>query len=80
MMMGRLRILEHYRTHSKILGTDYGKIIALHQAGWKNKDIAGDMGIEEKEVAETIRKYASGEITLHYDEEKGETKDARNIV
>jgi len=26
-------------------GVDEGKIIALHAAGWKMKDIAGDMGI-----------------------------------
>ena len=33
---------------------DKGKILALHRAGWKTKDIAGDMGITEEDVREVL--------------------------
>ncbi len=60
----KFRVVDCNRSHSKALGTDYGKIIALSRAGWKIKDIAGDMNIEESEVVDTIRKFVRGEISL----------------
>ncbi len=33
---------------------DKGKVLALHRAGWKVKDIAGDMGITEEDVREVL--------------------------
>ena len=62
--IAKFRVVDENRTHSKVQGTDYGKIIALRRAGWKIKAIAGDMDIEEREVVETLRRYAKGEIVL----------------
>ena len=36
---------------------DIGKIMALKNAGWKNKDIAGEMHMEPQAVANAIYKY-----------------------
>lgn len=36
---------------------DIGKILALKKAGWKYKDIAGEMGTSEQCIASTIYAY-----------------------
>jgi len=36
---------------------DHGKIRALYNAGWKPKDIAGDMSLEVKQVYNSIHKH-----------------------
>ncbi|MCD8208515.1 MAG: hypothetical protein LUD72_11300 [Bacteroidales bacterium] len=33
---------------------DHGKIMALHDAGWKNKDIAAEMHLETSQVSQVI--------------------------
>lgn len=41
---------------------DLGKIAALHNAGWKNKDIAGELSIPSTTVASALWRMKSGKV------------------
>ena len=43
----------------KVTNEAIGKMLALHQAGWKGKDIAGELGISQGAVSGYIRKYGT---------------------
>ncbi len=54
---------------------DHGKIIALHKAGWKVKDIAGDMSISDVTVYNTLKKWKEGKIEATEEADTGTEKD-----
>lgn len=43
---------------------DAGKVIALYNAGWKQKDIAGDMNCSPGSVSIILKKYKEGKNGL----------------
>ena len=46
--------------YSQKIGVDKGKVFALARAGWKVRDIAGDVGITEVEVRKILSEKRGG--------------------
>lgn len=36
---------------------DYGKIVALHKAGWSQKKIADEMGVSQNAICTSLKRY-----------------------
>ena len=55
---------------------DIGKVMALHNAGWSNKDIADEMSVSEKKIYNCIYHQKNKRSNTDIDEETEEDNEA----